>query len=376
MWLTDNPMLVPQKTPANHIRTFDARRWPEILSKPRLPTDLSLPGDESNVMLMDPQDAASYSSLPQMALPKGNFVVLTSLATGVELDCGYSWVGKKIGYIDRTSLLFVLSVLHGHRIALDSVRLVYIPHKFWNRMDAILGITLDLIVAFFIPGTPSHLMLMRQNINIMGFQRIQLERLRMTSPHITLEQAELVPLFEGGRVRVLARERTTRLPTLELKAVRFPLPAMRETFVPAMRETFLVAEDNSREQPYRCFGDEKLFTKAACDSPYDVSGLPKPIRTVWDRKCVSNDDCPFYTGKRGGCDTNTGECEMPIGPSRMSYRTFNTRPPFQPFCYSGDPWALSGCNGQWAFPNDGGYISLRTTANKLLLEQKPASDGE
>jgi len=367
MWLTDNPMLIPQGTPAKSIRHFDARRWPEVLSKPQLPADLA--SDGSSVLVMDPQDAASYSSLPQVAMPKGHFVVLTSLATGVTLDCGYSWVGKKIGYIDRPSLLFVLSVLHGHRIALDSVRLVYIPHSYWNRMDAILGITLDLIVAFFIPKTPSHLMLMRQNVNIMGFQRIQLERLRMTSPHITLEQAELVPLFEGGRVRVLARERTTRLPTLELKAVRFPI---------LMKETFLVAEDDAREEPYRCFGDEKLFTKAACDSPYDVSGLPKPIRTVWDRKCVSNNDCPFYTGEggRGGCNRSTGECEMPVGPRRMSYRTFDTRPPFQPFCYSGDPWALTGCTGQWAFPNDGGYTSLRKTADRLLLEQKLASGAE
>lgn len=364
-WLTDNPMLIPNSNSAANITSFEVTRWPEILAKaPDIPKDLvreamkDAPQNTNVMLLADPQDArASFKNRPQMLMPKGHFLALTSVMTGIEMDCGYQWVGKAIGYTCRSSLLFVLSVLHGHRISPNAVRLVNVPTKYWQKFELILGV-IDVIVTFAIPDSSHMSLLIRQNINIMGFQRIQLERLRLTMPDVSLERVSLDEMVDGGIARVLARERQTLLPTLQLVAVVLHGPA------PTL-EGF--------ENMYRCFGDDKIFTRTACESAYDVSGIRKPFRTVWDRKCVSDNDCPFNTRRRGGCDKNTGECEMPVGVRRLSYRKFETRPPFQPFCFNSDPWDLTGCKNKifpdWAFPGSKKHIDLKPTANRALVQQ-------
>ena len=365
-WVTDNPMLVPRAVPAKNITALDVTRWPEVLdAAPGLPADLSKVSTKTVMLIADPQDAATtYSGLPQMLMPRGHFLALTSLTTGFGMECGYQWVGKTIGYTDRHSLLFILSVLHSHRISPKAVRLVNVPSAMWGKLEAILGSTLHVIVTYAIPESVHMLLLIRQNINIMGFQRIQEARLRLTMPSVTVEQVSLVDIVEGARARVLARERTSKLPTMQLVAVVLYGPTPEQSSI----EGFV-------SQPeHRCFGDDKIFTRTACESPYDVSGMPKPFRTVWDRKCSSDSDCPYKTGARGGCDTNTGECEMPVGARRLSYRQFDTRPPFQPFCYNSDAWDLTGCSKitrpDWAFAGDKRTIDLRPTANTILLDSR------
>jgi hypothetical protein len=45
---------------------------------------------------------------------------------------------------------------------------------------------------------------------------------------------------------------------------------------------------------------------------------------VWDTKCQSNSDCPFYSEKynTGKCDTMNGICEMPVGVTRIGYKQY------------------------------------------------------
>jgi hypothetical protein len=45
---------------------------------------------------------------------------------------------------------------------------------------------------------------------------------------------------------------------------------------------------------------------------------------VWDSKCKSNKECPFYSAKqsRGGCDTKSGICEMPLGIVRIGFKKY------------------------------------------------------
>jgi len=75
---------------------------------------------------------------------------------------------------------------------------------------------------------------------------------------------------------------------------------------------------------YKKFGKEyilysKLNNKAICE---DNKG-------VWDRPCISNSECPFYTiYKYGGCVK--GSCEFPWGIEPNSPRTYNTNS--EPLC--------------------------------------------
>jgi len=387
-WVTDNALLVPLQAPAKNIHTFDVTRWPEILKiAPGLPIDLvrSASGESrSTILVVDPQDAkAHYSGRPQLLMPRGYFVACTSLKNGLGMECGYAWVGKTIGYTDRASLLLILSLLHGHRISPKAVRLVNVPPFMWKKLDKILDTTLQILVTYVVPNTAHLHLLIRQDINIMGFQRMSEERLRLTMPTVTVETVDLAEMVSGAHARVLARERTSKLPSLQMVAVVLngptptsvtegfessPAPALtQEPPSPPKFEERIV----STEPEFTCYGDDTIMTPTACESPFDVSGFRKPFQTTWDRKCAKNDDCSYYTGgDRGGCDVKTGMCELPVGTRRLSYRKATTRTPFQPFCWNAKPWDLTGCknvsNPKWAFANETGYIDLRDTANEIL----------
>ena len=385
-WLSDNPLLISDRTHINNIYPFDVTRWPSILAAaPSLPIDLvrDVVGGVSTLLMADPQDAqAHYGTLPQILMPKGYFVAVTSLVVGFKMDCGYDLVGKTIGYTDRASLLFVLSLLHGHRISLKAVRLVNVPRRMWKQFDRLLSGPLQIIATYIIPDSSYTKLLVRQNVNIMGFQRLMEDRLRLTMPTVTVESVSLASIVEGGRARVLARERTTMLPTLQMVAVVLngPAPPTLEGFssepAPALLQppspppAFVERPKDDGEPQFTCYGDETIQTPTACESPYDVSGLRKPNQTVWDKKCTRNDECPYFTGTRGGCDAKSGECELPVGAKRLSFRKADIRTPFQPFCYNADSWDLTGCSGisnpKWAFKGDKGYIDLRPTANEIL----------
>jgi hypothetical protein len=88
------------------------------------------------------------------------------------------------------------------------------------------------------------------------------------------------------------------------------------------------------ERNYRCFGKVE-FTEKECEADTDLIGnRVKP--GVWDRKCVNNEDCPFYKANKnypndfGGCQN--GYCQFPKGIGRLSYRKYNKST--LPLCYN------------------------------------------
>jgi hypothetical protein len=49
---------------------------------------------------------------------------------------------------------------------------------------------------------------------------------------------------------------------------------------------------------------------------------------IWDAPCVKDSDCPFYQANRnypnefGGCDKDSGNCQLPVGMTRVGFRAF------------------------------------------------------
>lgn len=89
------------------------------------------------------------------------------------------------------------------------------------------------------------------------------------------------------------------------------------------------------ERNYKCFGKLE-FTEKECEAETDLIGnRVKP--GVWDRRCVSNEDCPFYKSNKnypnefGGC-TASGFCDVPKGIKSISYRKYNKSS--IPLCYN------------------------------------------
>lgn len=100
----------------------------------------------------------------------------------------------------------------------------------------------------------------------------------------------------------------------------------------------------------RCYTDPSKSSKEEC---LRVPG------NVWDRPCITNEECPFYQANkrynnyRGGC--NDGFCEYPIGIKGVSYRTYDPQskavchgcPVEQPACCESQ-----GKNPDYAFELD------------------------
>ena len=122
-----------------------------------------------------------------------------------------------------------------------------------------------------------------------------------------------------------------------------------------------------REPEFRCYGS-KGNNQLECENDYDLYFKSK-IRGVWDRDCISDDECPFfqknknYTNTRGGCVY--GKCEMPVGIEGLGQRYFNIDT--TPLCYNCPDKKYDCCNTQsspdYIFEND---ILLRLFNKKDL----------
>ena len=111
-----------------------------------------------------------------------------------------------------------------------------------------------------------------------------------------------------------------------------------------------------REPEFRCYGS-KGNNQVECENDYDLYFKSK-IRGVWDRDCISDDECPFfkknknYTNNRGGCIY--GKCEMPVGIEGLGQRYFNIDT--NPLCYNCPDKKYNCCDTQsspdYIFEND------------------------
>jgi hypothetical protein len=105
----------------------------------------------------------------------------------------------------------------------------------------------------------------------------------------------------------------------------------------------IINTSNRSSENYSCVTDGNLKTKYACDKQ----------KQVWDRQCQQDTDCPFFSFKkrRGGCDVNSGYCEMPIGVDAVGFTRYSqTSRPFCAGCSDKlDPYCCDEKNPSYAY---------------------------
>ena len=81
---------------------------------------------------------------------------------------------------------------------------------------------------------------------------------------------------------------------------------------------------------YKCFGvypDGEVVTLNEIEDPITCQSYHQELEGVgvWDTKCSSNTDCPFYNTVTGenGCEPNTGTCDMPVNITRIGYTKYS-----------------------------------------------------
>lgn len=86
---------------------------------------------------------------------------------------------------------------------------------------------------------------------------------------------------------------------------------------------------------YACYKG-KGDTEMECLDTKDKEGREKPPG-IWDYKCMSDSECPFYMANknypntRGGCIN--GMCEMPVNVRQTSPHKYSLDPTYRPYCH-------------------------------------------
>jgi hypothetical protein len=307
---------------------------------------------------------------PAVDVMKAYFVGLGLPERLFRMECAFDIANKKIGYIDRIDKHFILSIIYGYRIPLQSVELVEVPLEYTDRLPKFIKENdIFLIAAHIVPENPLNMFIKTQPLSVVGWGRIDIDRLRVFNPYLTKEEIDMKRYFQGESPlnNSLVMDREKRGPVVAINIGAYPL----NTYTPPpdpdadVTETFITRLDISPDMydpGYRCYGDNNIEQKALCVSPYNQQGDPKRVMNKWDKPCFDNTDCPFYKANknydndRGKCLPG-GICEMPSGILRTAYRTYDNSNVFTPFCYQcPDPSDMTCCASQekpdYVFPND------------------------
>lgn len=291
----------------------------------------------------------------------GYYVQLGLPAVMYQHECSIDWQGRRIAYIDWCDLYLIKSIMKGYRIPDDAVEVIEVPMNSWERLVGwMTSNEVDAIVAFVVPDSAFARLLQRQQLSIVGWKTLDMDRIGIFHPYIKKKEVDVKDLLtNGGTSSLMVMDREKTGPLLEMDYGLYPINGANpniESFI-----TRLEITPESLDPTYRCYGELSIEQKALCDSPFDAHGEPKVKPTIWDRPCVKNEDCPFYKANknynntRGGC-LRGGICEMPTGVLRTAFRQYHDKDVYAPFCY--------GCNGNdpqcckkqdkpdYAFPND------------------------
>ena len=114
-----------------------------------------------------------------------------------------------------------------------------------------------------------------------------------------------------------------------------------------------VKRDSSQ---YECVTNPNYNTQQTCESEYDGLGDTKLEHDVWDKRCSTNTDCPFYDANKGRGKCDNGYCEMPLGVKQVGYTRYGLNEDSYPYCHGCpdplDPNCCNESNKDYAFAHD------------------------
>lgn len=314
------------------------------------PMSLNLPSR----LMIDLPTSLKRGWVPLSFGPGGYVIILSDPRK--DIDCAYGFQGKRIGYLSRTDENIIRAIAAAHRIAHDSYEIHLIPDEKWLSLLFEARVEYDLIITFGIAGSQLVKMIARQPLMVHSIE-MDMERLKLFYPGCSMEEVTVEKMF-GWNTSLQSKEKVAKLIRLQEVIVDLSQPTQvkPEPFI-----TRLLVDEENKDPRFDCYGDPAAMSKEACNSKYDLFGEPRVQQAIWDKKCQIDSDCPFYRANknyqntRGGC-LSSGLCELPIGVYRTSYRTYDTSPPYQPFCYQCDPPDEDCCKKQlqpdYAFVND------------------------
>ena len=281
----------------------------------------------------------------------GIFVCLSPTWFGIE-QCIWDFANKVVAYVYMSDYLFIQALIKAYRQDIKSIRLRKIKLDDLKRTDK----QFDYLITYVVIGSEYMAILKYSKYFISGLKDMDISRIKAFYPVIKANY-ESVRFYFNKDTDNTDNTEDTRDTTydLYLSKDKMLLPIMNydivnniENFITRleMPKDYLEVIDESyggntefgSSGSYGCYGNNKIVNKFECDSYYTKEGNPKDYYSIWDKKCATNEECPYYKkntryeNSRGGCIN--GNCEFPVGVKKIGFTKYNDEEYNRPHCYN------------------------------------------
>jgi hypothetical protein len=272
---------------------------------------------------------------------EGIFVCLSHTRLGVE-DCIWDFRGKTVAYIYMSDFLFIQAIAKAYRQDIEKIRLRKIKLEDLKYIDK----QFDYFFTYAVIGSEYMNVLKYSRYYINGLNDFDISRLKVFYPVIEYNRNTIQYYFnkydDDTSYNIFLSNKKSLIPIM-----RYDIIQNIETFITRLElpkdylENIGRNYDNNSDEfvdgSYSCYGNKNITSKFECDSYYTKEGKVKNYYSIWDKKCSTNEDCPYYKANtkydndRGGCIN--GYCEFPVGVKRIGFTKYNNEEYNQPFCY-------------------------------------------
>lgn len=282
----------------------------------------------------------------------GIFVCLSNTRLGKE-KCIWDFNGKTIAYIYMSDYLFIQAIIKAYRQDITKIKLKNI------KLEDLKSIRrqFDYLFTYVVLDSEYMKLLKYSRYYINGLTDFDISRLIIFYPVIKYNYNKIRYYFnkydKDTTFDIFLNNDNVLIPIMNYDIIKnIEFSQLRENFITRLElpRDYLQPVDRNYSNKndanindilnkgiYACYGNNNITRKYECVSYYTKEGRDKNYYSIWDKKCSSNVECPYYKANtkydndRGGCIN--GYCELPVGVKRIGFTKYNDSNYNQPFCY-------------------------------------------
>ena len=344
------------------------------------PTVLAVIRRDSNIqLLIDPY--INYYILNNRATvgnyKEGVFVCL-SFKVLHDKDCIWDLKNKVVAYLFMSDYLFIQALIKGYKLDINDVYIRKVSYTDLENTEKMF----DYLFTYMVLDSEYMNFICNQRYYINGLKDVDINRIKAYYPFVK-ENYNTVKYYYDKSIESKNKSNESNslndIDSLYISTEKSLLPIMSYAIISSV-ENFITrlempgdyleagkesyyTSDKKQEGAgggtggyYGCYGNGEIKGKFECDSYYNIDGTPKTYYSLWDKRCVADDECPYYKvntkypNTRGGC-IEGGFCEFPVGVKRLGYTKYSDTNLNTPLCYNCDDPEDNG-KPDYVFEND------------------------
>jgi len=326
-----------------HCKYLDENTNINVKDNIELKYNVNINCDSRVSVIIDPYSIMKYNITKYKPYLNGDFLYFSKLKDVTSTN-QLNFLNKTIAYCSLVDYYFIKAIILSYQMDEKKINIVKIIPKGLLKSDH----PFDILITNVVPNSEYFTILQNVNLYSKGFYNLDLNLIKGFFPFVN----EKYITYNENAVEI----------KLMTPYITYSIIA-NISVVKDVKEPFITRFDISKDvtdPAYGCYNDMgdkfMVLNKYLCDSKYDKDDKLKVVPTKWDRKCMSNEECPYYKKNEnysnvyGGCID--GYCELPLGLTRTGYKTHEG----SPYCYGCDPNDIECCIRQtkpdYAFAND------------------------